>query len=204
MKNLILLLVLSFMATACGSIPVMPTPEPPKALSTYNPPKWVLAGGGAYADEKGKSFYGVGSATGIKNYSLQRMVADDRARGDLAKVFDFYINTLSKDYQAHTTVGDFTNSNEEQNTENALKIIVAQTLRGVVIVDHFEIPERREFLSLARLDFAAFKANVVNTEEFKSLPKQTREEIKTRADALHNEMQVESDKLLSNSSLFTE
>ena len=204
MKHLILILAIAIMGTACQSIPVMPTPEPPKALSEYKPPTWVLKGGGAYTDSQGKSFYGVGSATGIKNYSLQRMVADDRARGDLAKVFDFYINTLSKDYQAHTTVGNFENSNEEQNTENALKIIVAQTLRGVVIVDHFEIPQRREFLSLARLSFDAFKKNIVNTETFKNLPKETREEIKTRADKLHKEMQVESDKILGNPSLFIE
>ena len=203
MKHLILILSLLVMGTACSSIPVIPDTTP-KALSEYKPPTWVLKGGGAYTDSQGRSFYGVGSATGIKNYSLQRMVADDRARGDLAKVFDFYINTLTKDYQAHTTVGNFTTSNEEQNTENALKIVVAQTLRGVVIVDHFEIPQRREFLSLARLDFSAFKQNVVRTEEFKSLPKATREEIKTRADKLHDEMQRDSDKLLNNPGLFLE
>ena len=202
MKHLILILSLLVMGTACQSIPVIP--DPPKALSEYKPPTWVLKGGGAYTDSRGKSFYGVGSATGIKNYSLQRMVADDRARGDLAKVFDFYVNSLTKDYQAHTTAGNFTTSNEEQNTENALKIVVAQTLRGVVIVDHFEIPQRREFLSLARLDYNAFKKNVVNTEQFKKLPKKTREEIKTRADNLHKEMQEESDKILNNIELFTE
>ena len=203
MKHLILILSLLVMGTACSSIPVIPDTTP-KALSEYKPPTWVLKGGGAYTDSQGKSFYGVGSATGIKNYSLQRMVADDRARGDLAKVFDFYINSLTKDYQSHTTVGNFTTSNEEQNSENALKIVVAQTLRGVVIVDHFEIPQRREFLSLARLSFDTFKKNVVKTEAFKSLPKQTREDIKARADKLHKEMQIESDKILNNPSLFIE
>ena len=44
-----------------------------------------------------------GVATGIRNYSLQRTVADDRARGDLAKVFEVYMTSLTKDYQAHTT-----------------------------------------------------------------------------------------------------
>ena len=144
MVSLILLL------GACSSIPTIP--EPPKALVDYKPPAWVLTGGGAFTDEKGKAFYGVGSATGIKNYSLQRQVADDRARADLAKVFEVYTETLTKDYQAHTTAGSFATSTEEQNSEAALKVVVSQTLRGVMIIDHFEVIERQEMISLARLD----------------------------------------------------
>ena len=189
------------MGVACAGIPKLP--EPPKALVEYDPPKWVLLGGGAWEDSKGKAFYGVGSATGIRNYSLQRTVADDRARGDLGKVFEVYMTSLTKDYQAHTTAGSFDNSTEEQNAEVALKIIVNQTLRGVVIVDHFEIPERREFLSLARLDYDAFKRNVENNKDFQQLPPKMRDEIKTRADKLHEEMELESKKLVEGRGFFT-
>ena len=53
MKHLLLAgLILLF--GACASIPQIP--EPPKALSAYNPPAWVLVGGGAFTDEKGKAF----------------------------------------------------------------------------------------------------------------------------------------------------
>lgn len=176
-----------FLSAACTSIPKIP--EAPKALAEYEAPNWVLKGSGAYSDEKGKAFFGVGSATGIKNYSLQRTIADDRARGDLAKVFEFYVTSLTKDYQASTTAGDFKNSNEEQNAEVALKVVVSSTLRGVTIIEHFEIPERREFLSLARLDYDAFKSNVDKNEQFKQLPKKMREDIKERADKLHEEME---------------
>lgn len=176
-----------FLSAACTSIPKIP--EAPKALAEYKAPNWVLKGSGAYSDEKGKAFFGVGSATGIKNYSLQRTIADDRARGDLAKVFEFYVTSLTKDYQASTTAGDFKNSNEEQNAEVALKVVVSSTLRGVTIIEHFEIPERREFLSLARLDYDAFKSNVDKNEQFKQLPKKMREDIKERADKLHEEME---------------
>ena len=192
---------LIFMGVACAGIPKLP--EPPKALVEYDPPKWVLLGGGAWEDSKGKAFYGVGSATGIRNYSLQRTVADDRARGDLGKVFEVYMTSLTKDYQAHTTAGSFDNSTEEQNAEVALKVIVNQTLRGVVIVDHFEIPERREFLSLARLDYDAFKRNVENNKDFQQLPPKMRDEIKTRADKLHEEMELESKKLVEGRGFFT-
>ena len=199
MKHFIMISLI-FLLGACSTIPTVP--EPPKALLEYKPPAWVLSGGGAFTDEKGKAFYGVGSATGIKNFSLQRQVADDRARADLAKVFKYYTQALTKDYQAHTTAGNFDASAEEQNSEAAVKVIVASTLRGVVIIDHFEIPERQEFLSLARLDYDAFKRNVENNKEFQKLPDKVREDIKERADKLHKEMEAEAERLSINRGFF--
>jgi len=195
MKYYIMIFTMLFLSTACSSVPVIP--DTPKALADYDAPDWVLKGSGAYSDAKGKAFFGVGSATGIKNYSLQRTIADDRARGDLAKVFEFYVTSLTKDYQASTTAGDFSFSNEEQNAEVALKVVVHSTLRGVTIIEHFEIPERREFLSLARLDYDAFKQNVELNETFKKLPEKVREDIKERADALHKEMEKEVEDLFA-------
>ena len=200
MKHLLLVGLLVLFG-ACTTIPQIP--EPPKALSEYKPPAWVLVGGGAFTDDRGKAFYGVGSATGIRNYSLQRVIADDRARADLAKVFEFYVQSLTKDYQAHTTVGGFDVSSEEQNSEAALKVVVSSTLRGVTIVDHFEIPERRELLSLARLDYDAFKQNIEKAEAFQELPVQVREDIKERADALHEEMEEEANKLAEGRGFFS-
>ena len=201
MKQL-LLVGLIFLLGACVSVPVVP--EEPKALSEYKAPKWALVGGGAFTDERGKAFYGVGSATGIKNYSLQRQIADDRARADLAKVFEYYVETLTKDYQAHTTAGSFATSTEEQNSEAAVKVVVSTTLRGVTIFDNFEIPERGELISLARLDYNAFKQNVEQAEEFKVLPPKVRQDIKDRADALHKEMEKEAQKLKENRGFFAE
>ena len=192
MKNYIMITML-FLSTACSSIPTIP--DAPKALAEYDAPTWVLKGGGAFTDAGGKAFYGVGSATGIKNYSLQRTVADDRARGDLAKVFQVYMTSLTKDYQAHTTAGSFANSTEEQNAEVALKVVVSQVMRGVVIIDHFEIPERREFLSLARLDYNAFERNVEANEKFQELPEKLQADIKDRAEKIHKEMEDEAQKL---------
>ena len=199
MKHL-LLVGLIFLFGACVSVPEIP-PQP-KALVDYKAPKWALVGGGAFTDSEGKAFYGVGSATGIKNYSLQRQIADDRARADLAKVFEYYVETLTKDYQAHTTAGSFATSSEEQNAEAAVKVVVSSTLRGVTIIDHFEIPERRELISLARLDYDAFKRNVTQAEEFKQLPVKVREDIKERADALHDEMEAEARKLQEGRGFF--
>lgn len=194
MKNFMMILFLMLSINACTGVQTIP--DAPKALVDYKPPNWVLQGGGAYSDDKGKAFFGVGSATGIKNFSLQRNVADDRARNDLAKVFQFYVASLTKDYQGHTTAGSFKNSSEEQNAEVAMKVVVSQTMRGVTIIDHFEIPERQEFLSLARLDYDAFKKNVEANETFKQLPEKLREDIKDRAEKLHEEMEEETRKVM--------
>jgi hypothetical protein len=178
------LILLMVMFSACTS-----TPEPTRTTTNeYEPPEWVIKSSGAFEDSNGKAFYGVGSASGIKNYSLQRTAADDRARNDLAKVFEFYTKSLTKDYMASTTSGDFTATSEEQNVEVAIKTITSATLTGVLIIDHWEHPGRNELFSLARLDLISFKKNL---DEHKELSNEVREAIKERADKLHEELEQE-------------
>jgi hypothetical protein len=170
--------------SACSS-----TPEPTRTmLGDYEAPEWVLKGAGAFEDSNGKAFYGVGSASGIKNFSLQRTAADDRARNDLAKVFEVWTKSLTKDYMASTTAGDINAASEEQNVEVAIKTVTSATLTGVLIIDHWEHPGRNELFSLARLDLVTFKNNL---DKHKELSKQVREEIKKRADKLHDELEQE-------------
>ena len=178
------LILLLAMIGGCTS-----TPEPTRTtLGDYEPPEWVMKDSGAFDDSNGKAFYGVGSASGIKNSSLQRTAADDRARNNLAKVFEFYTKSLTKDYMASTTSGDFTATSEEQNVEVAIKTVTSATLTGVMIIDHWEHPGRNELFSLARLDLISFKKNL---DEHKELSKEVREAIKKRADKLHEEMEQE-------------
>ncbi len=178
-----LILILT-MLNACTS-----TPEPTRTtLEEHEPPEWVMKGPGAFEDSNGKVFYGVGSATGIKNYSLQRTAADDRARNDLAKTFKLYTASLGKDYQASITKGDFTATSEEQNVEVVIKTLTDSTLTGIMIIDHWEHPGKNQLFSLARLDLKSFKKNL---DEHKELSKEVREAIKERADKLHEELEQE-------------
>ena len=178
------LVVFIFMLGACSS-----TPESTRTtMSEYDPPKWVMKGGGAFKDSNGRAFYGIGSASGIKNFSLQRTAADDRARNDLAKVFEFYTKSLTKDYMASTTAGDFSKTSEEQNIEVAIKTVTSATLTGVLIIDHWEHPARNELFALARLDLESFKKNL---DKHKELSQAVRKAIKERADKLHEELEQE-------------
>ena len=163
-------------------------PEKRITFQDADPPEWVLKGGGAYRDSGGKAFYGIGSASGINNFSLQRTAADDRARNDLAKVFEFYNKSLTKDYMASTTAGDFKATSEEQNVEIAIKTVTSATLTGVQIIDHWEHPYRKELFALARLDLEKFKENL---DQYRELSQEVREAVKERADKLHEELEAE-------------
>src|SRR5437773_10860759 len=53
-------------------------------------PKWGDKGGGYMTEKDGKAFYGVGAVVGIRNDSLAKEAADNRARADRAHYVDTY------------------------------------------------------------------------------------------------------------------
>lgn len=154
------------------------------------PPEWVVKGSGAFGGERGKAFYGVASAYGIKNFSLLRQAADNRARNEVAKIFQFYTASLMKDYMASTMAGDPNVTSEEQHVEQAIKTVTSMTLSGVEVVDHWQHPGTGEFFSLARLDLEAFKNNM---EKARELNNQVRDYIRENADRLHDDLEKEEE-----------
>ena len=82
---------------ACGG--GEPKSHDPEHLQGVDYPEWVLKGSGAFGGESGRVFYGVGSVSGIKNHALARTTADNRARAEIAKIFETYSASLMKDYQ---------------------------------------------------------------------------------------------------------
>jgi hypothetical protein len=141
---------LALLLTQCGG----PGPGGGDPITGVNPdgsPRWANRGSGAYDSPHGKAFYGVGMATGIANKGLLRQTVDNRARAEIAKIFDTYIAAVMKDYQRSTTAGDFSSSAEEQDIVSAQKTITEVTLRGVEIRDHWLDPQGTLF-ALAVLD----------------------------------------------------
>src|SRR3990172_4749480 len=69
-------------------------------------PDWVNKGTAYVKNQDGKLFHGVGSAGPTGDASLQRSVADDRARAELARIFSSYLDVVSSDYQAAARSGD--------------------------------------------------------------------------------------------------
>ena len=144
-------LISLFLLFGCGGkAKDIPQPESQK-------PEWVEKGSGAFGGELGKAFYGVGAAYGIKNPSLLRSSADNRARAEVARIFKTYTASLMKDYQASTMAGNPEETSEEQHVEQTIKTFTKAELAGVQIIDHWKDPETGELFALARMDLSAFE-----------------------------------------------
>ena len=205
LKNFLIFESIMFLAVLSGCVSTYENISVSDGLRTtlanYKAPEWVLKGPGAFKDSTGKIIWGVSSVSGVKNASLQRIAADDRARNAVAKVFQVHSKSLSKDLLAHTMAGNLEATSEEQGIETGIKTSVEQTLRGVMIVDHWEHPGRNELFSLARLDLDQFKNDFskvspnntsIPSEEYpnntKTLPEETKESIKKSADKFFQQL----------------
>lgn len=157
------------------------------------PPDWVFKGSGAFEDAGEKIFYGVGAVTGIRNRPLASTAADNRARAEVAKIFETYSASLMKDYAASTTGGatamtKASVSTEEQHVEQAIKTFSSATLSGVMIIDHWIDPSDGTFYSLARLDIDKFKNSM---QKIKELNAAVRDYIRKNADRVFDDLAEE-------------
>ncbi len=188
-KNLVVLSVI-FMMSIMLMVSCESTPEPkattPTADTAASGPQWVMKGSGAFDIEKGKVFYGVGAASGIKNKALLRQTADNRARAEIAKTMEIYVASLSKDYMASTTAGDLSESSEEQHVETALKSFTKATLHGATIVDRWMDPADGTMYALCELDMFSFKEAL---DKHKELDKKVRDYVRDNAERMHGELE---------------
>lgn len=154
-------------------------------------PAWVRKGSGAFSQDSRKSFYGVGIVSGMRNLALMQNTADNRARAEIAKIFETYSASLMKDYMASTSAGDMSKTSEEQNVEQAIKTFSANTLSGVEIVDRFRDPQTNTMYSLAKLDLQAFSDSL---GRMKDLNSKVRDYVRANAERMHGELEKEEEK----------
>ena len=189
MKNLIkiaaLFVVGVFALSGCGGKDVV------KSGYMAGAPTWVVKGSGAFEDDRGKVFYGVSSASGIRNHALLRSTSDNRARNEIAKIFEIYTASLMKDYAASTTAADPNVTSEEQHIEQAIKTVTSSTLSGVEVIDHWQA-ETGELFALARLDLDNFKDAL---KKAKDLNAKARDYIRENAERLHDDLEKEEAKM---------
>lgn len=184
----IILGVASIGLVACGGSKEGDAPQNFKGIDY---PEWVMKGSGAFGGEAGRVFYGVGSVSGIKNQALARTTSDNRARAEIAKIFEVYSASLMKDYMASTTAGDMSASSEEQHVESAIKTFSAATLSGVQIVDHWFHPQDGTVYALAQLDLSAFSDNL---DKMKELNEKVRDHVRKNAERVHMDLEKEEEK----------
>ncbi|MBN1849762.1 MAG: LPP20 family lipoprotein [Deltaproteobacteria bacterium] len=151
-------------------------------------PAWVMKGSGAFDTDKGKVFYGVGVASGIKNRALLISTADNRARAEIAKIMETYVAVLAKDYMASTTAGDMSATSEEQHVEQALKTFSKTTLHGAQIIDHWMDPSDGSYFALCELDLVSFSDAL---EKHKELDAKVRDYVRRNAEKMHEQLEEE-------------
>lgn len=118
-------------------------------------PGWVNRGSAAIIGETGRIFYGMGMAGGIKNPSLLRMTADNRARAEVAKQFEVFTASLMKDYMDSTGA---------QQVEQAIKTLTKKSLKGSEIVDRY-IDKDGTMYALAQVDLKRVETVIKQAEE---------------------------------------
>tara|TARA_Y100001934_G_C12176345_1_gene689232 strand:+ start:194 stop:787 length:594 start_codon:yes stop_codon:yes gene_type:complete len=162
-------------------------PEKAEAnLAGYQPPEWVNKGSGAFKNTNDKVFYGVGLADNMQNLSLQRTTADDRAIANLATQIRSVVKRLKKEYESITGAGKDTT--ERVNLDNAMKLLVSETVNGAKIIDHWEHPVKNVLYALARVELKTLQKQI---ETRKELSDESRNVIKQKAEKLHEEMTKE-------------
>jgi ribosomal protein S20 len=149
-------------------------------------PDWVDRGGAAMKD---KAVYGVGVASKISSVSLRRSTADAQARAELAKIFTSRVQNLVKNYEASTNDGD--KEAAEAHRQEATKVFTEMELAGVEIVDRFFDTEQDTQYALARLDPAAFAAQL---DQMDKLSARAKEIIRFNAKKAFDEVDAESAK----------
>lgn len=166
-----------------------------QALMPKETPAWVVKGSGAFKDSGDQVFYGVGAVTGMNNKPLAVTTAENRARAEVAKVFETYSASLMKDYAASTTGGAAITADnptsEEQHVEQTIKTFSAVTLSGVKIVDRWDDPNDGTIYSLARLDLKDFEDQV---KKMKELNANVKAYVKENAERAFDDLSAEEDR----------
>jgi hypothetical protein len=183
------LFLVALATTSCAS--TSGPDHPVLGVTPNGVPRWVNRGSGAFEGEFGKCFYGVGILTGVQNEGLARQAMDNRARGEIAKMFDLYVAAMMKDYQRSTTAGDFKASAEEQDIVSAQKTITEVTLRGVEIRDHYIDPQNGTRYALAILDLNGIMKSL---DDAKELNARVRDHVRANARRAFEDMDRELQK----------
>ena len=95
-------------------------PETTNVVLHANGPDWVNGGTGAFTDESGKSFHGVGIVSGVRDAAFRRKMVDSRARGEIQKTLEEFLDAVQKDNPSSES-----DPAEKQRFQIALKALAA-------------------------------------------------------------------------------
>ena len=133
-------------------------------LGIKGAPDWVNKGSAILSTKDGRLFQGVGSAAPMGDMSLQKSVADDRARAEVARELSSYLDVVSNDYTASAKAGDAAGDNEE-SVSRQIKNTTAINMAGARIIGSWRDPKSNTIWSIAELDMEQVKRTVAGVKE---------------------------------------
>ena len=155
-------------------------------LGIKGAPDWVNEGTNILNDKDGRLFHGVGSASAMNDMALQKSVADDRARAEVAKVLSSYMDVVSNDYMSSAKAGG-ANVTEEA-VSRQIKALTRVNLAGAKVIGSWRDPKTSIIYSVVELDMKQVKSTLAGTQDMND---DLRRYIETRADNIFDRVAKE-------------
>ncbi len=132
-------------------------------LGISGAPNWVNEGTNILNNKDGRLFHGVGSASQMGDMALQKSIADDRARAEVARVLSSYLDVVSSDYMAAAKSGE--SSVSEESVSRQVKNLSKVNLAGARIIGSWRDPKTNVIYSIAELDMNHVKSTLAGVED---------------------------------------
>jgi len=164
--------------SACGG----PSQQPQTSNQVQHAtgPEWVTRGSGAFTSEKGRVFYGVGIASGIRNAAMRRATADARARSEIGTQLDAFVSRLN-------ATGAGRGGAASPDGDQLKTYLLTQT----TIVDHWVDNDGSEW-ALAQLELEKAKSEL---DKAADVNPQLKQAVKTSGDRAFDELNAEGGRL---------
>jgi len=156
--KLLSMALIALAISACSS-----TTEVESDLGIKGAPDWVNEGTNILNNKDGRLFHGVGSSSPMGDMSLQKSVADDRARAEVARVLSSYMDVVSNDYLAAAKAGGANVA--EEAVSRQIKATTKVNLTGAKIIGSWRDPKTNIIYSIAELDMKHVKSTLAGTQD---------------------------------------
>ena len=179
------LLTVAALATSLAACSSGPT-KVESDLGLKGAPDWVNEGTSTLNNKDGRLFHGVGSASPTGDMSLQKSIADDRARAEVARVLSSYMDVVTNDYMAAAKSGGTGVS--EESVSRQIKNLSKVNLTGARIIGSWRDPKTNIIYSIAELDMKQVKDTLGGVQDMNTDLKRY---IETQADNIFDRVAKE-------------
>ena len=195
MKYKLLGLTMAVFMTACSSTTAVKFPSltkmiplQPEELPTVNKvvaPEWTAIKSGVYHDVSGRAvFYGMGSVSKDEQNMDVKILSEDLARDELAKVFTSYMERLVEKISISRSDNPLTDVNNDQ-LRNSIEEGTVTILMEATITNHWLNPDNGKAYSMAELDLSRLTDKL---ESFNSISIEDRSFLKESIIGAHASM----------------